>query len=166
MLVIKGHGPGPDWNFPDPDQTGPDPDRTQVLVRYKSGFWAVLILKPLKNMHKSLIQGGIVYKWFCNQLLTPIVNNRSYFPKKKGFVNVLFEQVFCSPDSSKKTLQSGGELGICMWSWKTVGSLYRKDICLHHVLQTIQREVKNKKKTGKFHLPASNVTKHLKTEVL
>ena len=65
-------------------------------------------------MHNSLIQGGIVYKWFCNQLLTPIVKNRSYFPKWKGFVNDLFEQVFCSPDSSKKTLQSGGELGICM----------------------------------------------------
>ena len=45
-------------------------------------------------MPKSLIQGGIVYKWFCNQLLTPIVNNRSYFPKWKGFVNVLFDQLF------------------------------------------------------------------------
>ena len=43
-------------------------------------------------MHKSLIQGGIVYKQFCNQLLTPVVNNRSYFPTWKGFVNVLFEQ--------------------------------------------------------------------------
>ena len=54
-------------------------------------------------MHKSLIQGGIVYKWFCNQLLTPIVNNRSYFPKWKGFVNVLFEQLFCNPEKEEFT---------------------------------------------------------------
>ena len=103
-LVLKGPGPGPDWKFPDPDRTGPDPDRTQVLVRFKSGFLGVLILKPLKIMHRSLIQGGFLYKWwFCNQLLTPIVNNRSYFPKWKGSVNVLFEQLFCYPEKEEFT---------------------------------------------------------------
>ena len=43
-------------------------------------------------MPKSLIQGGIVYKQFCNQVLTPGVNKRSYFPTWKGFVNGLFKQ--------------------------------------------------------------------------
>ena len=48
-------------------------------------------------MHYSLIQGGIVYKQFCNQLLTPGVNKRSYFTTWKGFVNVLFEYIVQTP---------------------------------------------------------------------
>ena len=56
-------------------------------------------------MPKSLIQGGIVYKRFCNQLLTPVVNNRSYFPKWKGFVSVLFHQLFCSLVQQKEFIE-------------------------------------------------------------